>query len=234
STQRVVFALHSADGDQGFPGNMLVRVCFDLDDNNQVTIGYEAQSDADCPLNLTNHAYFNLAGEAFANDRQKNALAHQLQICASHYLPVDAQMLPLGTMCCVAGSSFDFKALQVIGGRINDAAVQQFAQGYDHSFVLDADKTDGEQAALTLVAPLQDVRLDIATTMPAVQVYSGNFLSGNQGASCDYADHAGIALETQFFPNAVNVPAWNEQSGLLKAGQNYAHHTRYRFFLAAT
>ncbi|MGL4827631.1 MAG: galactose-1-epimerase [Vibrionaceae bacterium] len=234
SAQRAVFSLASVDGDQGFPGNLQVRVSFELDDNNQVTVRYEAHCDADCPVNLTNHAYFNLSGEACASDPQSNALAHQLQICASHYLPVDAQMLPVGTMQPVAGSSFDFTSRQRIGARIADPAVQQFAQGYDHSFVLDGDKTDGEQTALTLLCPLQQVRLEIATTMPAVQVYSGNFLSGNKGLSCEYADHAGVALETQFFPNAVNVPAWKAQSGLLKAGQKYAHHTRYRFFLAAT
>ncbi|MGL5334678.1 MAG: galactose-1-epimerase, partial [Enterovibrio sp.] len=217
-----------------FTGNLQVRVCFDLDDNNQVTISYQAHSDADGPVNLTNHAYFNLAGETFANDAGNNALAHQLQICASHYLPVDAQMLPLGTIKPVFGSSFDFNLPQRVGEKISDAAVQQFAQGYDHTFVLDPAKTDGEKTALTLISPLQELRLEIATTMPAVQVYSGNFLSGNKGLSCDYADHAGIALETQFFPNAVNVPAWHAQSGLLKARQNYAHHTRYRFFLAAT
>ncbi|MDE1513644.1 galactose-1-epimerase [Vibrio sp. dsl-7] len=225
SAQQVRFTLHSADGDQGYPGNLDVQVTYTLSDDNQLLIAYQAQTDKASPLNLTNHAYFNLAGEGAV----ANALTHKLQIHASHYLPTDNGLIPTGELKSVMGTSFDFNHAKLIGEELLSDQDQQIAQGYDHCLVFSDPVTDGIQAAAVLTAPAGDVQMTVKTTKPAMQFYSGNFLAGTPGRSKTYAAYDGVALETQYFPDGPNQRLWNGQAAILKAGERYQHQTCYQF-----
>ncbi|WP_229601048.1 galactose-1-epimerase [Vibrio cincinnatiensis] len=223
--QRVVFALHSEDGDQGYPGYLDVKVGYRLTNDNQICINYHAHGNHTCPVNLTNHAYFNLAGEGSS----VNCLGHTLQINAYHYLPTDSGLIPTGELKNVFGRSFDFTRAKLIGEALLSDNDQQLAGGYDHCFVFMDEVTDGKKAAAVLVAPEGDVSMTVKTTKPAMQLYSGNFLAGEQGASRTYAAYDGVALETQYFPDGPNHPEWEKQNGILNAGEVYQHQTSYQF-----
>lgn len=224
--QRVVFALHSPDGDQGYPGNLAVQVSYQLTEDNQVCIGYHAHCDRSCPVNLTNHAYFNLAGEGTT----ATGLEHTLQLNADYYLPTDAGLIPSGELKEVSGSSFDFMHSKRIGEAFLTDADQKLAGGYDHCFVFTPDVTDGKSIAAKLVAPNGDVSMTVKTTKPAIQFYSGNFLAGTLGVSREYGRYDGIALETQYFPDGPNHTAWESHYyKLLKVGDVYQHQTIYQF-----
>ncbi|PMJ92599.1 galactose-1-epimerase [Vibrio sp. 10N.261.55.A7] len=225
SDNHVVFALESPHGDQGFPGNLSAKVLYTLTEDNAIKIDYMAEVDSASPVNLTNHAYFNLAGES----SQAKSQDHSLQIAAPHFLPTNDESIPTGELRSVVGSSFDFTQMKRIGSEFLADHDQEMAGGYDHSFVFDEKECDADTVVATLVSPQQDVVMKVKTTKPAVQFYSGNFLAGCIGASKRYQNFDGLALETQYFPDGPNRPEWGENRGILEAGEPYSHTTIYQF-----
>ncbi len=224
-TQYVVFALHSPDGDQGYPGNLDVKVSYTLTNDNELVIAYEAHCDKTSPVNLTNHAYFNLAG----GKSDANALEHSLQLNAAHYLPTDTGLIPTGEQKPVEATSFDFTVIKRVGDAFLTEQDQTTAGGYDHAFVFKPEVTDGVSVAAVLIAPQDDVVMKVKTTKPAIQFYSGNFLAGTPGASKIYQAYDGLALETQYFPDGPNKPEWGLNRGVLSSGGCYQHQTVYQF-----
>ncbi|ELH3113820.1 galactose-1-epimerase [Vibrio parahaemolyticus] len=223
--QQVTFSLRSPDGDQGYPGNLDVKVTCTLTDENELAIAYDAKTDKTSPVNLTNHAYFNLAGEA----SRAKSLDHTLQLNAGHYLPTDAGLIPTGEQKPVSGTSFDFTEPKSIGQEFLAEQDQKTAGGYDHAFVFMPEVTEGVSVAAVLIAPKEDVVMKVKTTKPAIQFYSGNFLAGTPGASKTYERYDGLALETQYFPDGPNKPEWGLNNGVLSSGDCYQHQTTYQF-----
>lgn len=224
--QEAIFSLTSAAGDQGFPGELQVEVRYVLTDENKVIIHYRTQVNELCPVNLTNHAYFNLAGE----DSVRTALEHDLQLSATHYLPTDERGVPTGEWRDVTETFFDFRRKKRIGYDFLQDADQKAAGGYDHTMILSADLIDGEQTVASFFAPDGDVRMDIATTMPSMQFYTGNYLISVPGKSRHYTPFSGVAFETQFLPDAVNHPEWgDEYRGISQPNQQYEQQTSYQF-----
>jgi len=214
----------SEDGEEGFPGNLDVHVSFQLADRNELHIGYSATTDRDTVLNLTNHAYFNLAGEG-----NGDILQHKVTLFASRFTPVDETLIPTGEFRNVAGTPFDFRKSTAIGARLEDSAGQiRRAGGYDHNFVLD----EGEEKlvlAARVTEPTSGRVLEVLTTEPGVQFYSGNFLDGSTVGKSGrkYSFRSGFSLETQHFPDSPNQPAF--PSTVLKPGQRFQSTTVYRF-----
>ena len=215
----------SADGEAGFPGKLSVVVSYRLTDDNELVITYRAETDKPTVINLTNHAFFNLNGEG-----NGDVLDHSLQIHADAYLPVDANQIPTGEVRSVENTPFDFRTPKPIGRDI-DANDDQLAKGhgYDHNYVLNTEVTTGKQPAATAISPLTGIRLDASTTEPGLQLYTGNFLSGNdrgkQGER--YEKRHAFCLETQHFPDSPNQPEF--PSTLLLPKQVFRSETRYRF-----
>ncbi|RYY53752.1 MAG: galactose mutarotase [Chitinophagaceae bacterium] len=211
------FSYMSPDGDQGFPGKLSVIVIYTLTNDNEVKIRYEATTDKPTPVNLTNHAYFNLSGNA-----DNLILTHQLMVDAERYTPVDAQLIPTGQLAPVQSTPFDFRKAETIGARI-----AQVNGGYDHNWVLN--KWDGK---LRKIAELTDSisgrLLEVSTTEPGIQFYSGNFLDGKFITADGKAinKHSALCLETQHFPDSPNKPAF--PSTILEPGQTYRSETVYR------
>lgn len=223
---KIIFELFSADGDQGFPGNLTVSLSYQLTDDNEVLIEYQASCDKACPVNLTNHAYFNLLGA----ESGENCLGHSLQINAQQYLPTDVQGIPLGALAQVKGSGFDFLTSKKIGRDFMLDEDQKLAAGYDHSFLINSECRDGKQAAAQLISPDNALSMVLSTSAPAVQLYTGNFLAGNPSReNSPYNNHAGLALETQFLPDSPNHPEWPQESCILQPGQTYKSHSGYKF-----
>lgn len=224
SLTKVVFRLQSADGDQGFPGNLEVRATYELRSDNTLVASFDASIDKVCPVNITNHAYFNLAPE------HRSVLEHKLQVAADKFVPVLATGIPSAGPTSVVGSSFDFRLGKVIGQDLLACPEQQQVAGYDHALVLDTQAASGRVPAATLVAPDASLQMQITTTKPGLQLYTGNFLAGTAGANgSPYRVHAGVALETAFLPDAPNHPEWQQPSCLLQPGAVYAHQTLFRF-----
>lgn len=221
----VSFLLFSEDGDQGFPGNVQARVHYELNDDNGLTITYEAQSDRDTPLNLTNHAYFNLLNAADGSDVRD----HFLQLNAAQFLPVNGEGIPNAPLKNVAGTSFDFRRAKPI--KQDFLLEEQLAtKGYDHAFLLNEEAT---KTAAILTAPDGSLQLKISTSQPALQVYSGNYLAGTPTRSGGfYQDYQGIALETQALPDTPNHPEWQRFGGMVKAGEHYQQRTTFQFVAA--
>lgn len=223
SACEALYALTSLDGDQGYPGTLEVTARYTLSEDNRLTICYQATVDSPCPVNLTNHAYFNL--DATPGDIRQ----HQLQIAADRYLPVGSNGLPQGELKSVAGTSFDFRQPKSIGQDFLADTDQQLVKGYDHAFLLDAQGDDAIPAAKLWS---QDARLSMTvfTTAPALQIYTGNYLDNTparEGGS--YRNHHGIALESEFLPDSPNHPEWPQPSCWLLPGQTYRSLTAYQF-----
>ncbi len=224
--QILVFSLHSQDGDQGFPGNLAAQVRYELSDDNELKVSYTATIDSPCPVNLTNHAYFNLMGAEAGHD----CLAHQLQINSAYYLPTDNKGIPLGALKPVLNTGFDFTSSKMIGRDHLVDEDQKRACGYDHSFLLNDGCHDGKAVAARAVSPDGKLMVEVTTTKPAIQLYIGNFLGGCPNRSGgEYANLAGFALETQYLPDSPNHPEWPQPSCFLLPEQNYRHSTAYRF-----
>ncbi len=219
----VEMSLVSKDGDMGFPGTLTVHVRYTLV-GSALHIDYQATTDKDTVVNLTNHSYFNLSG-----DGSGTILGEVLQIDADGYTPVDAGLIPVGGVQPVAGTPFDFNKPTAIGARINDANEQlKLAGGYDHNWAL-----NGKNGVMKLAARVYDPQsgrvLTVRTTQPGVQFYSGNFLDGSYKGKtgATYAKYAGFCLETQHYPDSPNQPAF--PSTELKPGQTMRSQTVFAF-----
>lgn len=220
----VVLTRTSPDGEEGYPGTVQARVTYRWTDRCELVVDYEAETDRATPVNLTQHTYFNLSADA-----TRDVLGHVLRIAAEGFTPVDATLIPTGEIAPVAGTPFDFRTPLPIGARV-EAADEQLAHagGYDHNFVL-----VGEAGALKRAARVHDAgsgrTLELHTTEPGVQFYSGNFLDGSVvgKGGVAYAHRTAFCLEPQHFPDAPNQPAF--PSVILRPGQRYASRTVYRF-----
>lgn len=219
TTNPASLTLHylSKDGEEGYPGNLKVNVTYTLTEANELNIEYNAETDKTTVVNLTNHSYFNLTGDA-----SNTILNHTLQVNADKYTPVDNGLIPTGELKSVKDTPFDFLQPHKIGERI--AAVQG---GYDHNFVL-IRKTDQLELIATLADSVSGRKLEIYTEEPGLQFYSGNFLDGTIKTSDGKAlnKHAALCLETQHFPDSPNQPAF--PSTILKPGEKYHTVTKYK------
>jgi aldose 1-epimerase len=223
--EAVRLTLHSPDGDQGFPGNLHVVVLYTLTNENKLIVDYSAVTDKPTVINLSQHSYFNLSGYASGP-----ILNHELVINADNFTPVDKNLIPTGEIRSVEGTAFDFRTPHLIGERIANAEEQLIlGMGYDHNFILNKERA-GE---LTFAASAYDILsgrfMQVYTTHPAIQFYTGNFLDGSaigKGGSA-YIYRSGFCLETQYYPDSPNHP--NFPLTVLMSGEEYKHRTEFRF-----
>lgn len=220
----VVLTHVSPDGDQGFPGTLSARVTYTLTDRNEFAIDYHATTDKTTVVNLTQHTYFNLAGEGSGP-----VLDHQLMLNADRYSPVDSKLIPAAEPANVDGTPFDFRTAHAIGERINaDHPQLKFGKGYDHNFVINR-QNDELVLAARVEEPTTGRVMEVHTTEPGVQLYTGNHLDGKLmgKAGKAYGERGGLCLETQHFPDSPNKPSF--PSTTLKPGEEYRSRTVYAF-----
>ena len=216
----VTFNYLSPDGEEGYPGNLSLRVTYTLTNRDELRIDYHAETDAPTPVNLTNHSYWNLAGEG-------SALGHLLHLKAGRYTLADETLIPTGEILPVAGTPLDFSEPTAVGARIESLAAPP-AYGYDHNYVLD--HGGGKLGfAGRLHDPTSGRTLEVLTTEPGVQLYSGNHLNGQIGkGGQSYERHAAVCLETQHFPDSVNQPGF--PTVILRPGDVFTSSTVHRFY----
>lgn len=223
--QGLVLEHVSRAGDEGYPGTLRATVTYRLTANGELAIDFHATTDAATPVNLTQHAYFNLAGSGSGE-----ILGHVLELIAARFTPVDANLIPTGELRSVLGTPFDFSTPETVGARIgaNDEQLR-LAGGYDHNFVLDRAPGAGLSLAARLTDPVSERGVDIHTTEPGIQFYTGNFLDGTVmgKGGVPHRYRSGLALETQHFPNSPNEPSF--PSTILRPGAEHRSRTVYHF-----
>ena len=225
SAQSLSLSYVSKDMEEGFPGDLSVKMTYTLSDNNELGISYEATTDKATVLNLSNHSYFNLSGNA-----KRAILNQEVQIDASRLVAVNKVLIPTGVLAPVAGTPFDFTKAHVVGDRINDTSSEQIVLGggYDHCWALD--KPAGSYAKIATVHdPVSGRKMTVLTDQPGVQFYTGNFLDGHLTGKygVTYAKRFGLCLETEHFPDSPNQP--NFPSTVLRPGEVYKTKTAYQF-----
>ena len=220
----IVLEYTSVDGEEGYPGTLDVQVIYTLNEDNELICDYRATTDRATPINLTQHSYFNLAGQGTGN-----VLRHLLELNAAAFTPIDAELIPTGEIRPVEGTPFDFRTETPIGARINSPEEQvQLGGGYDHNFVLNQ-TGEGPSLAARVREPMSGRVMEVHTTEPGVQLYTGNFLDGTltgKGGRV-YQHRFGFCLETQHFPDSPNRPEF--PSTILKPGETYESRTVFRF-----
>ena len=218
----VAFSYTSRDGEEGYPGNLEVKVTYTLTHDNELALSYEATTDQDTVLNLTNHAYWNLAGEGSGD-----ILGHQVELMADFFTPVDDNLIPTGEIRSVTGTPLDFTKPTAVGARI--ALMAGDPGGYDHNFVLRKQAAGKLELAARVHEPTSGRVMEILTTEPGIQFYSGNFLDGSLTGKSGgvYAKRHGFCLETQHFPDSPNKPHF--PSVILRPGDHYTQETIHRF-----
>ena len=225
SDNQLVLSLVSENGDSGFPGNVCARVTYSLTDDNTLDIEYEAVTDEPTVINMTNHSYFNLNGDATTD-----ILNHLLTIDADCYTPIGEDFIPTGELASVDGTPMDFRQAKAIGRDIDtDYEQLRIGRGYDHNWVLNTKGNDSRPCA-RLESPVTGIAMEVFTTEPGMQVYTGNFLDGSvlgkNGIA--YQQRSAVCLETQKFPDSPNQH-WPESNAFLRPGHTYKSRTKYRF-----
>ena len=215
----ICFARKSFDGEQGFPGNVEVSITYTLNSMNELTLEYEAHTDKATPINITNHAYFNLKGHDGGSIAD-----HRLTLHCPHYLEVDDKLIPTGSLISVENTPFDFRKAKLIGADLDKVGV-----GYDHCFCVDAYKDDG---MLRLVAELEEPasgrRMEVRSTLPGIQFYTGNYIEGIKGKNGFlYHSHDALCLETEAYPDAPNKDSF--PSAIVRPNEKYHQITQYSF-----
>ena len=222
ASERIITFLYSSpDGQEGYPGNLEVRATYALNEDNELTLEYFAEADQPTPINLTNHAYWNLAGAGSGT-----VMDHELTMRCSRYLPVDGDLIPTGEIGSVSGTPLDFTDKHRIGERIDQVAP---SKGYDHCYIIDSDEPGGEPVpVLSLSDPVSGRCLEMRTTQPAVQIYTSGQLEEIKGrGDTTYTQFGAVAIEPECYPDAVNKPGF--PSAILEPVATYRHVTVFKF-----
>ncbi|MGI5977420.1 MAG: aldose epimerase family protein [Candidatus Limivicinus sp.] len=219
--EKLIFSRRSPEGEGGFPGNLDVRIIYELLEGNTLSVTYDAETDAPTPVNLTNHSYFNLSGHG-------NILDHELQLFAGAFTEIDDELIPTGRIIPVEGTPMDFRTVKKVGRDISaDYRQLQLAGGYDHNFVLSGSE-GGMQRAAVVRSPESGIILTVETTEPGVQFYTGNSITARKGkGGSELGAHSALCLETQKFPDAVHHG--NFPDTVIRPGKPYHACTRYSF-----
>jgi aldose 1-epimerase len=225
--QEIEMVYISKDGEMGYPGTLKVKITYTLSDKNELTLGFEAKTDKATHVNICGHSYFNFAGEG-----NGDILGHELSLNSDKFTPVSDALIPTGELRPVAGTPMDFTKPKFLGRNIDDNYDQlDYGKGYDHNWVLNK-KKDGELSlAATCYEPKSGRIMEVHTTQPGVQLYTGNWLDGSdkgKGGKA-YLMRSGLCLETQNFPDSPNKPGF--PSTLLKPEENYKHTCIYKFYV---
>ena len=221
---KIVFSLHSPDGDQGYPGNLDIQASYEITEDNMVLLGYHGMPDQDTIINMTNHSYFNLNGHDSGE-----VLGHEVTIEADFFTATDEDSIPTGKLTGVAGTPMDFRNPRVIGAEIDaDYEAIQIGLGYDHNWVL---KNEGEFGKVAeAVGEKSGIKMEVYTDLPGLQFYTGNMMVEEKGKdNTTYLRRYGFCFETQYFPDAIHHLDF--VSPICKAGEEYETFTGYRFIV---